>query len=98
VEGVTINKQPPTVGLIGTTVNASENDSFDAPTCFGWSEFGQVFVVGQDEPSPDGWTDFTEGECLDFVLEESKLTIFSVAKDACFVTDNHSCQFPSTWY
>jgi hypothetical protein len=86
---VTINKLPTNcwlyLGLIGTTV--ASNLSYSAPTSFGWAGSSKVYVAGQRKDSLDGWTSFTEGECLHFVLKETKLTMYSVFKNLRFVIE-----------
>lgn len=72
-------------GLIGTT-SASQN-SYSDPTSFGWAGSNQVYVAGVNNSWADGWTGFTEGECLHFLLEGAKLTMFSVIKNKRFVID-----------
>jgi fructosamine-3-kinase len=84
---VTINKLNGwlSLGLIGTTI-ASYNSCSD-PTNFGWTYNNYVYVAGQSKQSLDGWTRFTEGECLHFVLKETKLMMFSVSKNLRFVIE-----------
>jgi BTB/POZ domain len=88
---VTITKLPTQycwlyLGLIGTTVALSS--SYCYPTSFGWASNSQVYVAGQVNPSAGGWTSFSEGECLHFVLKETKLSMFSAAKNQRFTIDN----------
>jgi BTB/POZ domain len=73
------------MGVIGKTnaVNESHTDS----TSFGWTGSTDVLVAGRNTPATDGWTGFTEGECLLFGLANNKLTMFSVTKSKHFVID-----------
>jgi hypothetical protein len=91
------------MGLFGQKVTL--NKSYSDPTSFGWSYSSQVFVAGQDKQSAGGWTNFTEGKCLHFVLKKTKLTMFSTSKNICFVIDNVPSvakktfiSILSTWY
>jgi hypothetical protein len=71
------------LGLIGKT-NATKS-SYSDPTSFGWACSNQVYVAGANENGSGDWTGFTEGECLHFILDGAKLTMFSVTKNQRFV-------------
>jgi hypothetical protein len=45
-------------------------------------------VASHRTPSVDGWTRFTEGECLHFVLKDTKLMMYSTFKNRRFVIDD----------
>jgi BTB/POZ domain len=73
------------MGLIGQTNSLTNSNSHS--TSFGWGVDSRVYVAGCDSSGAGGWTNFTEGECLLFGLENNKLTMFSVAKSMRFVID-----------
>jgi hypothetical protein len=89
------------MGLIGNS--AATNYSYDDRTSYGWSISHQLWDAGVDKRFAGGWTGFTVGECLHFLFDKTKLTMFSATKAKRFVLDNipvfgekvHSFQFPS---
>jgi hypothetical protein len=89
---VTINQRPSYnevfLGWIGKT--SAPQYSHNDPTSFGWT-WKQVYFAGScyyRAGNNESWTGFTEGECLHFCFDGTKLTMFSVIKNQYFVIDN----------
>jgi hypothetical protein len=85
---VTINKLPRSHWLFMGLIGKSSNYSHSVSTSFGWGSPNQVCVAGKNSSGTGCWTHFTEGECLHFCLNGTKLTMFSVIKNQRFVIDN----------